>query len=291
MTLEEVYKQKLLETFRYLIDFLNAKGLRWLMAYGSMIGAVRHHGIIPWDDDIDIWMPREDYQRLLSYKPEFENGKYSIGHLSLDTSYGARFMKVMDMTTTIQARSFIPSVMGVFIDVFPLDSSNEDKDIINGRIAALKKQWDKYFDCFEHYPMTDLIKQVKHPLVLLRHLLVKINSGSKRLSDLRRAALEADISISQAAFDHAKYYICPYGFVIFDSELFKSYNVVPFEGMTVRIPSGYHTLLTDLYGDYMTPPPIEKRVPRHLPYYANLKERLSLHEISQRVKRGENIVY
>ena len=77
------YKQKLLETFNYVIQFLNAHNLRWFCCYGTLIGAIRHKGLIPWDDDIDICMPKEDYDRLKLIKDEMEKDHYRFLSLAV----------------------------------------------------------------------------------------------------------------------------------------------------------------------------------------------------------------
>lgn len=289
-----VYKEKLLDTFKFLIDFLNKNDLRWWTAYGTIIGAVRHHGLIPWDDDIDIWMPREDYQKLLSLQNEFENGKYGLRHVCNDKGFGARFAKAMDMTTTIQAQSFIPSVMGVFVDVFPLDSSNEAPEVIKDRIKLINEKWIQYFSYIKHYSFSDLINCIKTPKILKERISTNLKCNAKQKQQLRQEAIFADQHASPEIFGKSKYCFSLYGFSgdkdIFMASWFDGFVEVPFEGISVRIPKGYHELLTHFYGDYMTPPPIEQRIPRHKPYYINLKERLTVEEVTKRVKLGETKV-
>lgn len=291
------YKTILLDTFKFLIDFLNKNNLRWWGAYGTIIGAVRHHGLIPWDDDIDIYMPREDYEKLLSLKQDYyisSGGHYGIEHPRTDSNYGSRFAKAMDLRTTMQAQSFIPTISGVFIDIFPLDSSNANKEDLIRIKQSISLAWSDYFDYVKHYHTKDFFKKssIMDKVKMLR-INCKTNLGKKHLS--LSNALKLERGASNELFEDSLYTYSLYGVYgereIYQTSWFLDFQEVTFEGLLIRIPSGYHELLTQLYGDYMTPPPVEKRVPRHMPYYANLKERISLREIEQRINKGESLVY
>ncbi len=292
---DDIYKHKLLETFKYLTDFLNIHGLRWWGAYGTIIGAVRHKGLIPWDDDIDIWMPREDYEKLLSLKSEYYNGQYGFEHLCFDENYPSRFVKAMDLTTTIQAKRFIPYVLGVFIDIFPLESSNEDVNTILQIQRKTRETWSVYSDYIMHYSFADFMEYCYSWYMLKQIIRNRIKRNSPKKMVMREKTLYCDRIASSGLFDDSKYCFCMYGAYrekdIFNPKWFGEYKEVSFENLKIRIPSGYHELLSNIYGDYMVLPPIEERVPRHKPYYINLKERLTISEIERRVKVGETKVY
>ena len=200
---ESEYKRILLDTFRFLISFLNQHNLRWWVAYGTAIGAIRHHGLIPWDDDIDIWMPREDYETLILLKQEMmkcSGGRYGIGHIKADVDYAARFAKVMDMTTTVQAKRFIPSVMGVWVDIFPLDSTSESISIIGQKYKEVNTLWSRYFDYFKHYSIAD-IKDYKYSKTIIINAIksnFRINEYKK--DRLMQSAIECDEHASTCSF-------------------------------------------------------------------------------------------
>lgn len=292
-----VYKKILLDTFKFLIDFLNQNNLRWWGAYGTIIGAIRHHGVIPWDDDIDIFMPREDYEKLLSLKQHFyksSDGHYGIEHPRTDVAYGSRFAKAMDLRTTIQANSFIPTVMGVFIDIFPLDSSNAEKEDLLRIKKDVFRAWTDYFDYVKHYDIKDFFKDssINGKLNMLK---VNCKNSPKKKHIALINALTCEKEASNVPLEESIYTYSLYGAYgereIFESSWFSGFQEVMFEDLSIRIPSGYHELLIQLYGDYMTPPPVNKRIPGHKPYYMNLKERLTLEAIALRVKSGETIVW
>ena len=99
--------------------FCKAHGIRYFLAYGTLIGALRHGGYIPWDDDIDISMPRPDYERFIKlYNKEKDKGYYVVSP-SLDPSYPNAFAKICDPDTCIIEFSSLKYDIGVNIDLFP----------------------------------------------------------------------------------------------------------------------------------------------------------------------------
>lgn len=112
-------QRHLLPVFRAFVDFCNRNQLTYYAAYGTVIGAVRHKGFIPWDDDIDVWMPRRDYERFLSLRDKLISTHYEIIDIE-DKGYYLYFAKFCDRRSTIIEREG-QSIMGLYIDVFPLD--------------------------------------------------------------------------------------------------------------------------------------------------------------------------
>ena len=96
-------------------------GLTYYIWAGTMIGAVRHHGFIPWDDDIDIAMPREDYDRLIAHCREWLPEPLEMICAEDDSSYPLPFAKIQDASTTLIERKHMDYVGGIYIDVFPID--------------------------------------------------------------------------------------------------------------------------------------------------------------------------
>ena len=205
------------------------------------------------------------------------------------------FAKVMDMTTTVQTKRFIPNVKGVFVDIFPLDYSNGSNNSILQSKVLVQQAWKDYFKYDWHYSFADIEDSGFSMKFVLKAIKTNLKSNSYAKRKALDKALAAEKQISIANEDNLCHCYSVFGFYnkkdIFSSDWFKGYIEMPFEGLAIRIPIGYHDLLTHIYGDYMTPPPVDKRIHRHEPYYINLKERLTLQDIAKRVKAGENKVY
>lgn len=102
-------------------DFCAQNQIKYYLSGGTCLGAVRHHGFIPWDDDGDIMMPREDYDRFVVGFAKAFSGKYMVGSLATDSEWQRPAGRVWDLSTKLEQTKFTGREMGVFIDVFPID--------------------------------------------------------------------------------------------------------------------------------------------------------------------------
>ena len=125
LTREEV-KTVQMDILDALVKFCDQNSLRISVSSGTLIGAVRHKGYIPWDDDIDVYMPRGDYMKLEKILPELLDGKYKLASLYRLKNWHLTFAKLYDIRTEtkLQNRSVIP--YGVFVDIFPVDDVPEN---------------------------------------------------------------------------------------------------------------------------------------------------------------------
>ena len=293
---QEKYKSLLINTFKFVVEFLNSHNLRWFCCYGTLLGAVRHKGIIPWDDDIDICMPKEDFEKLRTIKDEIEKDHYKFVTLA-DKGYHYAIGQIFDTNTTLWEYEAYPFIKGVYVDIFPLyrtelagEQLAESKRIFKYRfISTLRTVKQIPFTAFMKSFFIDHDRKWREFIINLffyPRYTYKYHYNKFKKYDDQLNMDKGDTVLSYPSWEYGDKDLMDYSY-------FSDYIEVPFEDFTVRIPVGYHDYLTQIYGDYMTPPPIEKRGPKHddLRYYINLNEGLSLAEVKKRMKRGEKKVF
>lgn len=290
------YRKILLDTFKYVINFLNNHNLKWFCCYGTLIGAVRHHGLIPWDDDVDICMPKKDFDILISIKDELEIDHYKFLSFS-DTGYYCPHSKIINTNTTIWEREMYPFLTGVFVDIFPLYTVNLSGKELKDSLLRYKSLSKSVIRTTKNIPPRLFFRSLltSHDRMWREFFINKIRFPKYKNGYYLKLLKEYG---EQLYKKDGKYAVClailDYGEKeIIKESVFSDFVEVPFEDFIVRIPIGYHEYLSQLYGDYMTPPPEEERTPKHdaLRYYINLKEGLSLKEVKRRLRRGEKEAY
>lgn len=253
----EETKQIELEILLKVADFCDQHGLRYYLAYGTLIGAIRHKGFIPWDDDIDIQMPREDYNKLIElFNRENEDARYFL----LDPKSkiaGHPYVKVIDTRTVKKELGAKKgSILGIDVDIFPLDGMPSDDAEYEKWYAQLHKEYKKY-----QYSVISLkgwgFKTKIHYLLYRPNLLCrkKILKKTEKLHALYPYEKSERVGIMETVYNGKKNRL--------KKEYFDGYTLVEFEGHQVKAPRGYHEVLTDIYGDYMKLPPEDQQVAHH----------------------------
>lgn len=247
------YKQIELEILKELHAFCEKNNIRYYLAYGTLIGAVRHNGFIPWDDDIDVWMPREDYNRFIKLYSQ-TNTNYSIISFPKNQNCWLAWAKMFDnRTRIIENGTRGVDDCGLYIDIFPIDGAgNSEKES-----AKVNKQNKRAFTII--YGNIQKIKIVNLKTFLAR-LFCSVSSWKRTL---RRMILRLEsnnmwktkycvVAIPMAGYKQ-----------VFETRMFEKAIKCKFENEEFWIPACYDEVLRMIYGDYMTLPPESERVPHH----------------------------
>ena len=292
-TQSDLLKTRLLEVFQFAKEFFQQHNLRYIGCGGTVLGAIRHKGFIPWDDDIDLYMPRKDYEQLLQLAPEFQGTGYELLHWdnltlnsqlsTLNSQYYMPFAKIADCHSTIWEFRHLPFLFGVSIDIFPLDEFDEADEVITARQYRSHYYFDKYLNAVSRYSCKDMLQALCKADV---HRL-GVQVLSKWRSRNPRKYLQAFRQFEETYKHNGPGPKCvcvnQWEGRIFQSEWFHDVIEVPFEDTTLIIPRAYDAYLRKLYGDYMQLPPEEKRV-SHPHYFFDIDHRLTLEELRGRNK-------
>ena len=255
--LEEIKKIEL-DILKYIDQVCKEKNLRYFLCGGTLLGAIRHKGFIPWDDDIDIMMPRSDYDLFVKFLKN-SSGKYRI-LTTEQKDYYYNFSKVVDSETLLNEYNYKPiDDMGVYVDVFPLEGMPLD-------IEERVKHFNKLHKLRKRINSFSMLKpKLRRNLFayLKRSYLYKKNQKL----DLLKFQREYENLAKHYNYDESEYVYASGGAYgkkdIFLRELFLNSIEIEFEGTTFIVPQCYDEYLKQLYGDYMQLPPIEKRISNH----------------------------
>lgn len=278
---KNTYKSILLQTFRDFVDFCVANKLLYYGAYGTVLGAVRHQGLIPWDDDIDVYMPRQDYNRFIALKQKVPTG-YEIVDYD-NEGYFCNFAKFSNANTTILETPELPFVYGIFIDVFPLDECSESIDKNKEILREYSRSYFKFFKACREYRLSALVVPKNKTTFIFD---VKTITNFFYYHRLYKKTLQKmkDIEIKLQA-EKGDYY-CRYSPVleecnVFPKKWFGKGVFAKYENLEILIPTEFDLYLKKEYGNYMQLPPIEKRNSGHSHYFVNLNERCTLSTIKK----------
>ena len=238
--------------------FCIENNLKYGLAYGTLLGAIRYKGFIPWDDDVDVLMPRDDYNRLLKLYKDSE--RYRLYAFERNDKYQFPYAKLCDMTTSKDESGYISSVeLGVDIDIFPLDYWDNDLKKAKREVKRISRNMfclglSKLKNADSANPVKRFIKGILMCYSKMR--------GSKHF--IEKIIKESDKKKQTGSQYMGTKSWCVYGERnIVPTEAFSEFPKIEFEGEKFPAPIGYDTYLTCLYGDYLPEPPKEKQKTHH----------------------------
>jgi lipopolysaccharide cholinephosphotransferase len=242
-----------LEILDCFVDFCHNHNLKYFLIGGTLLGAIRHKGFIPWDDDIDIGMVREDYEKLIElFYNEFDN-EYYLKSLKNSEPYWFHYVKICKKNTLFHENDFITIKQsnGIFIDVLPFDN------VI--KCYPLQFYQDIRMTFFKKF----IRAKIKSQNRIIKNPIIKIFVGFFSYRFLQQQITNTSLLLNNIRSKYLGLIGGGYGFVRethLKTTIFPLTTVI-FEGKEYFAPNDYTTFLSSLYGnDYMELPPPEKRV-------------------------------
>lgn len=234
-------------------DFCKINQLKWFVIAGTLLGAVRHKGFIPWDDDLDVAMPRKDFDVFIEKASINFKFPYFVQTAKTDKNYFISIARLRNSTTTGIINSMSKNVYnnGIFIDIYVYDNIPSSK--VKLEVIIFKTRLLAFFlNNYSNNNSRNLFYFFLFPFLIL----IKLFFTYEELLDLHHKVITKYHEKTQLLG-----FLCMPRFIRYyanekDIEILK---VIEFENTTVFIPSGYHFILTNSYGDYMIPPPINVR--------------------------------
>lgn len=270
------FKKTELEMLKIIDDICCANDITYFLAFGTLLGAIRHNGFIPWDDDVDVWMPRQDYFKFIRYCIDNEKniGPYKIAHYTNNINYCMAMARLYDQRTVVDEKHVRNYGLGVFVDVYPLDGCGNTKK--ESEKIFLKNKNRRFMvgigapQVFEASG-SNLLKNVLKYCIYTYANFIGI---SKIICKMDKEAQKYDYNSSKyvattvwAIYRGRKNKI---GWIgrsnavdIFERKWFEKTKRVKFEDIEVNIPWDYDLILKNRYGNYMELPPEDEQQGHH----------------------------
>lgn len=253
LTLEE-RKAIQLEILQTIHDFCQENHLTYFLTYGTMLGAIRHKGFIPWDDDLDIMMPQNDFERLQKF---FQSERYSINTCYNTKSHILPFARVIDNSTFHMVGN--TKLAGLFIDIYQINGMPSSVADQNNLLSKIR-----------------IFTRIRKTLTNARLALMRRN-----LWPFGKSLYIERLSVRYLEKLQRTYHLekSPCGFVaagnkweVYDRQMFEEGILVPFEDREFYVPKRYDDFLSAYFGNYMQFPPVDQQKPMHGSNYYMVNE-------------------
>lgn len=245
------------EVLKAIDTFCRKQGITYSLGCGTLLGAIRHKGYIPWDDDIDIYLLRDDFNRLIKEFPEVYNNYFKLISLERDEKWSRPYAKAYDDRTIVVEKAKNPVTIGVGIDVYPIDDVPDNEE-----------EWLRYNRKRRFYQRINSLMTIRmggrsvwKDSLLVFGRLVNLFVSQRRYADFLSKLAQR---YNGKGYEHV--FECVQGMLQkhkFKKELFSSTIDWPFENEKFKVFKDYHGYLINAYGDYMQLPPEDKRVSHH----------------------------
>ncbi len=255
------FQTELLKLLHVFMELCERYGLRWYVTGGTCIGALRHKGFVPWDDDLDVVMPRPDYEKLWALRDEINrDSQFIVTRTTKENNYHHRVMQLVDLNTTfVHARCVNEDIEhGVYIDIIPMDGCAPTKlgyyrQVFNAMVFSVYniQCLPEYNDGKKIAALTSLALKLI-PGKALRYKIWKHCEKQMTKWDWDKSSMVAHLSCDLKSMLH------PY-----QGEWFKQVKKARFEDTEVNVPIGAERYLTQYFGDFMQLPPEKSRHPVH----------------------------
>ncbi|MBQ6825225.1 MAG: LicD family protein [Clostridia bacterium] len=253
-------KSKLVDMMKWFHQFCEENSLTYYAVGGTMLGAVRHKGFIPWDDDIDVGMPREDYNKLCKLIGNRLTGKYYLETPETEArDFFYPYGKLYDTTTTLAENTALKIKRGIFIDIFPLDGLGDTEQEASKYLK--KVLWFQNFYLARVLAVRKGRSFIKNAATVVVKIIPQFIINDR---NLRLKLVDKCRKFGFYDFEYVSNITGNWGMKeMMPREFFGEPTLYDFEDMRIYGAQNYEGYLKSLYGDWRKLPPKEKRVTHH----------------------------